>query len=422
MVPWLTLSVALAAAEPLELSALEPKALAERVWREDASLQEARAKVAQAEAERRKALLLPNPGLDLGVNTLPVGPLNPPGLKDPLLNVPNVAVGLSVLLELGKRGPRQALRQAESEAVALSALEQLRQRVLDLRERIGDVAAAQLQVETLTGLAGDAERLAALQAARADKGDASGLDADRARLERVATGNALASARGQLSAALRSCAEVVAAPCLPFRDAAQAGAWLDAPAEFDEALLPARPDLRALEASSRAAEAAGRLARGGRLPDPTVRAGYVRDQFVVSGNQQNSLFVGVSVPLPVFQRGHEDLEAAAVAARAASTERTLRLDAARAKLRALGAEAAAVGERLAQLRSGAIPLAQDIVARLDEAVSRGAASLPELLVARRTLSELLLSQVELQRTAYGLDVSRARQGGSPLELSPGDLP
>lgn len=399
----------LLAAGPLELSTVAPGAgLAEVVWRQAPELQSARARVALAEAERRKALRLPNPGLDLSVNTLPVGALNPPDLAEPLLNVPNLQVGLSLLLELGKREPRQEATAQAARAAALEALEQLRLRVLELEDLIGDVAAGQVRVEALEALTADASTLTELQQARAQKGDTSELDADRARLEQESTEAALGEARAQLSARLRECAEVISSPCLPFSDAAQASGWLVRHLEPPEAALEHRPDLRALEATVASARAAERLARNGWIPDPTVRLGYVRDQFVASGNQQNSLFLGFSLPLPLFEHGQDDARAAAVAALSAQRARAQLLATAQAQLEQLNHELRAVEQRQRRVREQSLPLARSVVSRLAAAVARGAAPIQELLLARRSLAELLLTATELDRTDFHLHVARAR--------------
>lgn len=412
----MTLALVIGAASPLSLSELsDGKELVARVWQSAPALEEARARMAQAEAERRKAFRLPNPGLAVSVNTLPVGPLNPPELRDPFLNVPNVAVGLSVLLELGKRGPRQEAKTEAARAVALEALEQLRREVLSLEATIGDVAAAQLRVDALTSLAADAQSLSNLQQARASKGDTSELDADRARLEQEGSETSLGEAQAELASALRACSEQVAAPCLPFVDSAQASTWLDR-VEPEGPLLERRPDLRALEAARRSALAAQTLAAHGWLPDPTVTIGYLRDQFVASGNQQNSLFVGVSMPLPIFEHGADERDAAGVAARSAERARELLLLSSRQQLTQLASELNAIDARRTRLRAQSLPLARSVVERLAAATNRGAAPLHELLLARRTLTELLLTTTELDRSAFRLRVARARLTRAPDEL------
>ena len=198
---------------------------------------------------------------------------------------------------------------------------------------------------------------------------------------------------------------------MPFADAAQANAWLERKVAVAASDLERRPDLRALDAAVRAARAAQTLASRGWIPDPTVRVGYVRDQFVVSGNQQNSLFVGLSLPLPIFERGEDDAEAAAVAARSAERAREQLLAAAHTQLGQLTSSVAAVEGRQLRIREQSLPLAHTVVDRLTAAVTRGAAPLQELLLARRTLSELLLTGTELDRTA----LPPARRPGAPQQ-------
>ena len=80
--------------------------LALLLWQRSPELAEARANLALAESERVRALLYPNPALDLNWGTLPLGRTNPPGL-DKWSQVPNYSATFSELVEIGKRGPRQ---------------------------------------------------------------------------------------------------------------------------------------------------------------------------------------------------------------------------------------------------------------------------------------------------------------------------
>src|SRR5690242_15250930 len=105
----LAVVVALSLSAPggaLKLSSLpaEPD-LAQLLWERSPELQLSRGRVAQARGDYERALLLPNPNLDVSMNTIPVGPLNTaadPGLTNPW-DVPNYAFGVSELIELGKR-------------------------------------------------------------------------------------------------------------------------------------------------------------------------------------------------------------------------------------------------------------------------------------------------------------------------------
>lgn len=413
----LVVGLVLSAAPSFDLSTLgKGEALPALLWERAPELQQARADVAAAEAAFRKSERLPNPDLDVGLNTLPVGPLNPPGLKDPFLNVPNVAVGLSVLLELGKRAPRQDAASQRVVVAAQQAREALRRRLSDAWAVMADVAAAQVRVSILEGLAVDAARLTTLQRARANTGDTAELDVDRAQLEEENVEAALGDARELLAAQLRTCADVLTMPCLPFADVAQANTWLDRRFESSESGVEERPDLKALEATAQAAKADETLARNQWMPDFTVRAGYVHDRFIESGNQMNSVFVGFSVPLRVFDHGQDEAEAAAVAVRAARDSHARQLELATAQRARLTGEVDVVEARQRRLRERTVPLATEVVGRLTAAVSRGSSSLQELLLARRTLSELLLTAADLDRRVFQLHLERAQLSGVKLDV------
>src|SRR5262249_33753330 len=110
--------------------------LAQLLWARSPDLVAARSKIAAARGDVVRSKLLPNPSLDASWNTIPVGKTNPPGLSDPIANVPNYAFSLSTLVEIAKRGPRQRAARGALDAATLDAYEMLRQRWYDLRERI----------------------------------------------------------------------------------------------------------------------------------------------------------------------------------------------------------------------------------------------------------------------------------------------
>jgi outer membrane protein, heavy metal efflux system len=398
----------------LELSNTTNAMLASRVWESSPDLQASRARIAAARAEFQRATFLPNPALDLSVNTIPVGPLNPTDLKDPLLNVPNVGVALSVLLEIGKRGPRQDATHQALRSTVLDVLEQVRQRLLGVEEAISDVAAAEVRVATLTELAADAAQLTTLQRQRSEKGDTSPLDADRAQLEEESTITALGEARAGLEEALRACSELVGVPCMPFGDRARAAAWLERTFDSVTQDFTQRPDVQSLAAAKASAEASQLLASRRWVPDPTLRVGYVHDRFVVSGNQQNSVYVGLAFPLAIFDHGQADAEAAAVAASSAQRARERLIAISGTQLERVDLEQTTVMGRIKRLREQALPLAQSVVERLQAAVTRGAAPIQELLLARRSRAELLLTANDLDRASFRLRVARARVTGGGL--------
>ncbi|MBL8955431.1 MAG: TolC family protein [Myxococcaceae bacterium] len=396
--------------------------LARLLWDNAPDLQAARARVAQARADVERAGLLPNPQLDVGVGALPVGPQTPGAMVEtPWLEVPNASVGVSELIELGKRGPRQASASAALEATLHDARAQLLQRYWEVRANLGEVAAAQARIAELAALTQDAERLAGLQRARADRGDTSQLDADRAALEVEKFSSTLGAEQEHLVAELRDCAALVGVRCSAFEGPEAASQYLSA-IEAPGTSLGDRPDVRALVASEASQRAAQLLAERHAIPDPTVRVGYLRDQYVASGNWQNSFFAGVSIPLPVFDRNQPEARAAAAAAESSRRARERTLVSAKEQLERVAAQKKSVDGRRAQLRGKALPLAREVVARLDAAVLRGAASIQDVLLARRTLVELQLLANDLDLAGFHARLDEARLSGAlpfvPEELVP----
>lgn len=396
--------------------------LAELLWTRSPEFASARARVATSQADVTRAHLLPNPQADLSWNTIPIGPTNPPGLNR-LTEVPNYSVGLSELIELGKRGPRQDAARTALASTALDVLASLRARTFDVLERAAEVATTEVRLAELQALAEDAAKLTELQRARQQHGDTAGLDVDRAVLEEEQLQTALGEERSHLSDALLACTQTVGIPCEPFggRDAAAsflASRLGRAPSPGN---IEARPEVRSLEAQEASAQSSLKLARRRWVPDPTVHAGYVRDTFVTAGNQPHSLFVGLSIPLPLFDHGQADAHVASATAEAARRSRELLKVQASRDAHTLSEQLSAVEQRRARLRNETLPLATGVVQRLDAAVRAGGASLQDLLLARRSYGELLLHAADLDLSAFrlSLGVDRARAAGpqAPAELA-----
>src|SRR5262249_43049061 len=313
------------APESLDLSSTPSDLqLVELLWARSPDLVAARAKLGQAGADVTRSEVFPNPGFDFQWGTLALGPTNPPGL-DKLRDVPNYTFTLNQPFEIAKRGPRQAASRAARDAALFDTVEVLRQRWFGLLERISEVATAEIRVGSLEDTVRDAQRLADLQLERQKRGDIAGLDVDRAVLEAEKYASNLGQERERLSAALLLCAQTVGLPCRPFGspDAARAfltGRLAVAPPAPN---LDARPDLRSLQAQEASARSSLALARNRWIPDPTFRVGYVLDEFTVAGNQHQSVFVGVSMPLPFFDHGQADARAASALAEAAGQAQLL---------------------------------------------------------------------------------------------------
>ncbi len=356
-----------------------------------------------AAAERRQSRLLPNPELDVGWGTVPVGPLNPPGLAQPLAHVPNYSVGLSYTFPVGKRRPRMQRAQALVEASEASRGALTRALSLRFAGLLGQLAVATLRREGVRSLVDDAGRAVDVADKRLAGGFGTPLDLDRLRIDLSRSEQLLRSAESDLSAALAACSGLVALRCEAFASSAEARAflarWIDR-AALPTGALAERPDLQALAANERAAVAELRLARAQRLPDPTVRLGYLHDRFLVAGNQLNSLNLNVSIPLPIFDHG----QAMAAAAQARQThyaaERRRRIAASEVRSRALRERVAAQRARQHALSDEIIPRARAVLLEIERAAETRLVGLGDVLQTRRSMSELLLEEAHSYADAF----------------------
>jgi hypothetical protein len=106
--------------------------LVTRLWAANPDVLEARAAVGAAAAELLRARSYPNPTLDAAWGTIPVGATTPKDLQDPLTNVPNYTFGLSELIEIAKRGPREAAAVHAYERAEENAQAKLAEKTFDL--------------------------------------------------------------------------------------------------------------------------------------------------------------------------------------------------------------------------------------------------------------------------------------------------
>jgi outer membrane protein, heavy metal efflux system len=411
--------------DALRFSALPGDAeLGRWLWDRAPTLAAARARVSVARAQITRSETLPNPSLDLSWNTIPVGESNPSALDSPLANIPNYSVFLSQPFELGKRGPRQRAARHGAEAALWDAAEQLRQTWLDLQMVIARAASSEQRMAALAGLAEDAGKLSELQRKRAEKGDVANLEYERARLEEERLRSSLAEEHHKLEVALTDCARLTGTVCEPFGQAGRAQAFFDAAvsrsrdsADTLRAGVAERPDVKSLAASEEAARASGDLARARVWPDPSLRVGFIYDTFTVSGNQNKSVSVGLSLPLPVFERGRADQAEASAVRWAARRGRDRALAQADVELPLLLRQMDELRARRARTRESILPSAQGIVERISKAVAAGGAPLQDLLLARRTLGELLGDAADLDLAAFETSLALLRAtGSSPVPI------
>jgi cobalt-zinc-cadmium efflux system outer membrane protein len=379
--------------------------LAERLWVRSREVIDARESVGLAAAEVTRAGKYPNPRIDFTWGTIPIGPTTPPDLQDPIGNIPNYNVGLSELIEVAKRGPRQAATAAELEAARAAALSTLGTQFFAVLDAIGRIAEQQVRGTVIDGQVRASGRLLDLDRARAGKGEIAAIDVERSAVEQARWVAARAAARAALERARADCAALLATDCPPFASGKAARQFLraragdDLPVGWSAEVERQRPDLAALDAALSAARERARLARRETIPDVTLRFGYTYDTFVVAGNQRQSFNLGVELPLPVLDQGQADLAAAAATiARVADTRASL-AGSARLALESATRERQLVAQRIEHL-TAALAKARTLRDSMEGAARVGGASQVDVLLARRTYQELLLDRTDLDAEAY----------------------
>ncbi len=390
--------------------------LAAAVWERSPDVIDARAESAVAASEETKAHLLPNPQLDVAWGTIPVGPTNPRDLNDPIGNVPNYTAGLSELVELGKRGPRQAATAAEREASSWKAVAAFADRYFDLLAAVGRIAMAEERASMLDRQVSESDRLLQLEQARADKGEIAKMSAARTEAEHLRLAAERDGARTDLEEARATCAEIVAEPCAAFgsEDAARgfllAGAKAPLPTTWSEEIAARRPDLAALSAAERAADERVALAKHQAIPDVTLRLGYTYDTFVASGAQRQSLGVGMQMPLPIADHGQADEEKANATLVSARRAREALTVSGQVSLAAAIQRRGMIADRLTRLDT-ALAKADELRTTMSGAAREGGASEVDVLLARRRYQEVLLDRTQLDYDAYAAALA-ARQAAA----------
>jgi outer membrane protein, heavy metal efflux system len=374
-------------------------------------LRAAKRDVAIREAARLQSRLWPNPTVDATWGTIPIGRTNPPNLDSPLARIPNYRFGVSYTIPLGKRGPLQAVRDAEYESAEAHRCAIGRELALQLARILGSMARVELRVAALSSLVDAAAEQLRTVEARERMQMASGLEVDRAFIERGRLEQQLKTAECDLAEQEAECSAVVGRPCKSFADHVEARRFLESWSATDPrertavTNLDQRPDLRALAASERAAMHEQTYYRRHSIPDPTLRFGYIYDQFVISGSQPSSLELTLALPVPLFDWGQAGARAAGAAADGFAAERRARSRTTEAVLPALVERWGAQRRRRQQLLEVLIPKAQAALNSVERAYETRLLSISDVIQARRTLLDLLLEDVDGLADAYSASLS-----------------
>lgn len=380
-----------------------------------ASLQSDHLEVDVRRADALQSRLFENPVLDAAVGTIPVGPINPPDLPEPLRNVPNYSVGLGMHLDLARRSARMERAELAVQAADSQRSFAIRGQAISLLRAVGDLAVATLRFAADQRLTLQARQSLDLARERVKTGFGPPLDADRAEIELLRLEQQVSADQGDILSAQAACAELVGMRCGAFPSEAGARQLLSRWIVFAEQpplQTEERADLKALVIQQSVASAEERLAQAVRIPDPTVRVGYTYDSFVASGNQQHSMNVSVTLPLAFVDRGQAAIQAAQARRLRYREQHRLMLAALGARAESLRSALVSQRQRLRMLQEQVLPRAQSILRDVRRAFEARAVPLTDLNQAQRALDELQLQEASALSDIFRLSVDLVELRGN----------
>lgn len=303
-------------------------------------------------------------------------------------------LGLSWTFE---RGDKRALRKGTAEGALRAAQHDLaevrRQQRLATHLAYFDLKLAEQRVQLLTEAQALAEQSLAAATRRVSAGDLAPLERSRLQVETVRARNERRAAEGDLASARQALAALLGGS-KPADSLTADDDW-PVPGAMPEksriARAASRPDLRAATAREEAARTAGELARSQATRDITVGASI--EHF--PPDMQKSFGFNVSIPLFTDDRYAGEAARAAADAEAARLLREKATVAASAEAGRAWAQLDAARDRLERLQGEGMGAADEAARGVEFAYAKGAASLTDLLDARR------------QNRAVKLDVAQA---------------
>lgn len=294
----------------------------------------------------------------------------------------------------GKRGLRVAAANAGIAGAEADYRDTLRQLRLAVSSAFYDLLHAQEKLDVDLKLAQLQRVTEALGQRRLAAGDIAESDLARIRVESARADSEVQSAEADVEAARIALAHLMGCTdgAIPLADVE----WPNPQAAADLANTPGnietRPDVQSADAHAKEAHAMSRLAEAQRTRDVTVGLQY--EHFPPDG--QSLLGVGFSVPLFLFNRyegeiarAHADADSADAAARQARSDAQADVAQTRSALRH-------AAERAQRALTDLLPLSEKTAVAMEYAYTHGAASLLDLLDARRSLHAAHLETLDAQ--------------------------
>ena len=357
----------------------------------------ARSDVDAATAQRIIAREFPNPTLSLGTSKLNVdGQPNSTTMGNGLWERSyDTVIAINQLIEIG--GKRRS-RQASSNAGLRGAEARLAdaRRLLDqgVAQAYVAVLLAERDQQILNESAASLRKEAQIAAIRQKAGDISA--SDQSQIEIAASRLELDAQTAEANArTARIQLEILLGEKEP-RGTVKLSEELEALTDFagdpaaERIAMDQRADLAAAEAAKAKAQADIRLQKALRVPDPTISFQYEH----APAGAPNSIGVGISFPLPLWNRNHGNIAAAEAAAEQAAAQ------AGKVRAQIVGDIATARSAfesaqlRWRRYREELLPKSLQVRETIAFAYERGGAALLDLLAAQRNYNEVRLATAQ----------------------------
>lgn len=379
---------AVAGAEPLTMAQAVATALAH-----NRDVIAARLDIETAQFDRIAASIYPNPVLSYNLGNIVLGEANPqyPPIPQPgAFGQTQHNLSISEVIDVwAKRTARMRAAEQGIAAKRLQVEDALREIVYQVRSGFLDVLRTQeardLSRETNQRY-GETVRITR---SRFAAGDISQNELRKIELESLRYQTAVIDAESEFDLARQKLAALLGltgAEALPANVAyTQGRSAAEALPVLLERAAQQRPDLLAARQTRTAAAAALRSAQREALPDISLSVNYTHSEFTASGDNPNSLGLGISLPVPLFDRNQANIGRARVDERRAdnSIERVwlqVQQDVSGAARRVSRSQ-----QLLDAFEAGGMAERAEAALRVAErAYQAGAASLLELLEAQRT--------------------------------------
>ena len=351
-------------------------------------LAEARALVEAAEGRARQVGTFPNPEAIVGAQQIPFSG-NAPNEKEYL-----AGVGQSIPLSRRLSKARQA--ELLDREVRARGLEVKRR---DIRKRVHSLFATALYQEKAyqgqTEIQVNARKAVATTQARVEAGDALREDLARVEMELARAKVELQRAESLREQALVTLASAMGDAALSVKSlAGTLEATFEIPTlETLAANLSAQPESAQAEADIRSRNARVDVAKAERIPDVKVELLYHR----LESSRENTLDVGLSIPLPLFNRNQGRLREARAEVSAAEARSRMTQNELTTRLRESYLQLAAALANSRSLKAEILPRADTVLKSAEARYAAGDTSLGDLLPVRRDWAAVQLTYLESLR-------------------------